>query len=563
MNNGAARRRCAIYTRKSSEEGLEQDFNSLDAQREACEAFVRSQKGEGWQLVRTLYDDGGFSGGSIQRPALSALLADIRSGHIDVIVVCKVDRLSRSLADFVRLVELFDQHDVSFVSVTQQFNTSTSMGRLTLNVLLSFAQFEREVTGERIRDKIAASKRKGLWMGGRVPLGYRVEDKRLIIDEAEATTVRDIFCRYLELASVRKLKAALEKSELYEAPIGAQSRSRGPQTRGALYHLLSNPIYIGQVRHKGQVFDGQHAPILDQALWDKVQAQLESNRQQRVRQSNARHPSLLAGLIFDDQGHAMSPSHANKGTRRYRYYTSQALLLYRDREAGNVVRVPAEDVETVVVNELKRRIGTPLRLLETLDTDGWPAQKVDQVIKRGQMLASEWDEQPASDRIGYLKDLIRRVMVSRTSIEIVFWASRWASVLLPNAPDANSALSDVTENLPAKLRRSGRETRLVIENDDPPPASAASQEALRSAVEKAMSWNDQLIKGEVASARAIAEREGVSERYIGRILHLAWLAPDIVRVIRAGEAPETLTLARLQKGYPLAWAQQRAVLLGC
>jgi site-specific DNA recombinase len=267
-------------------------------------------------------------------------------------------------------------------------------------------------------------------------------------------------------------------------------------------------------------------------------------------------------LIVDGQGHAMSPSHANKGTRRYRYYTSQALLLYRYREAGSVVRVPAEDVETVVVNELKRRLETPLRLLEMLDTDGWSAHKVDQVTKRGQGLAREWDELPVSDRIDYLKDLIRQVTVSRESIEIVFSTDRWASVLLPNAPDARIKLSDVTMRLPAKLRRSGRETRLVIENSDPLPASAASREALRSAVEKAMRWNDQLIKGDVTSARAIAEREDVSERYIWRILHLALLAPDIVRVVQSGEAPETLTLARLKKGYPLAWAQQRAVLLG-
>src|SRR5246500_2529615 len=271
-------RRCAIYTRKSSEEGLEQDFNSLHAQREACEAFVRSQTGEGWRLSKTHYDDGGLSGGTMERAALQRLLEDIKNGLVDVVVVYKVDRLTRSLADFAKMVEIFDASGVSFVAVTQQFNTTTSMGRLTLNVLLSFAQFEREVTGERIRDKIAASKRKGIWMGGTVPLGYDVDDKRLVINQAEATTVRRIFTRYCELGSVRLLKEELDRlgvrSKIRVSKDGVESGGQA-FSRGALYALLRNPIYVGETRHKGVCHPGQHAPIVNRAMWDKV-AQLLS-----------------------------------------------------------------------------------------------------------------------------------------------------------------------------------------------------------------------------------------------------------------------------------------------
>src|SRR5713226_4580860 len=268
-------RRCAIYTRKSSEEGLEQDFNSLHAQREACEAFIKSQAGEGWRLVKTAYDDGGLSGGTMERPALQRLLSDINQGLIDVVVVYKVDRLTRSLTDFAKMVEVFDARGVSFVAVTQQFNTTTSMGRLTLNVLLSFAQFEREVTGERIRDKIAASKRKGIWMGGLVPLGYEVRDRQLIINEAETTIVRHIFTRYCELGSVRLLKEELDRlgvrSKIRVSKDGVESGGQA-FSRGALYTLLRNPIYVGEIRHKGVCHPGQHAPIVDRAMWDKAKS---------------------------------------------------------------------------------------------------------------------------------------------------------------------------------------------------------------------------------------------------------------------------------------------------
>src|SRR5689334_15518560 len=299
----ASRKRCAIYTRKSSEEGLEQEFNSLAAQREACEAYIRSQQHEGWVLVRTRYDDGGFSGGNLERPAAQRLLTDIRAGRIDIVVVYKVDRLTRSLADFARLVELFDASGVSFVSVTQQFNTTSSMGRLTLNVLLSFAQFEREVTGERIRDKIAASKKKGMWMGGNPPLGYDARDRKLLVNEAEAETVRHIFRRYLELGSVRLLKEELEaQGILSKARLSALGRTWGGNrfARGALYLMLQNRIYLGEVVHKKQHYPGEHASIVDRDLWERVQARLAANSVEREGGGRATSPSLLAGLLFDD-----------------------------------------------------------------------------------------------------------------------------------------------------------------------------------------------------------------------------------------------------------------------
>src|SRR5246127_4658830 len=312
-------RRCAVYTRKSSEEGLEQEFNSLHAQREACEAFIKSQAGEGWRLVRTHYDDGGLSGATMERPALQRLMADIAKGLIDAVVVYKVDRLTRSLADFAKMVEVFDTGGVSFAAGTQQFNTTPSMGRLTLNVLLSFAQFEREVTGERIRDKIAASKRKGIWMGGQVPLGYEARERQLVINEAEATTVRHLFTRYCELGSVRLLKEELDRngvrSKIRVSKDGVESGGQA-FSRGALYNLLRNPIYVGEIRHKGVCHPGQHAPIVDRAIWDKVAKLLLERTTGSGARSSSTKSCVLIGKLFDESGAGLTPSHAVKGDRR-------------------------------------------------------------------------------------------------------------------------------------------------------------------------------------------------------------------------------------------------------
>ena len=348
-------RRCAIYTRVSTDHGLEQDFNSLDAQREACEAYIKSQASEGWTLVRALYDDGGFSGGTLERPALQRLLDAVRMNKLDIIVVYKVDRLTRSLADFAKLVELFDAQGVSFVSVTQSFNTTTSMGRLTLNVLLSFAQFEREVTGERIRDKIAASKKKGIWVGGVVPLGYRVEDRKLVVDEAEAATVRSIFERYLALGSMLALLA-----ELHERNIRTRRRTLSSGrviggvffTKGPLAHLLKNRMYLGELNHHGQSYPGDHAPIVDRETFDAVQTRLNENLAAR-RQTRTPSRALLLGRLFDDKGNLMTPSYAVKSGVRYRYYVSRAVTEGRKIEAGSIARVAAVEIERLVCEALK------------------------------------------------------------------------------------------------------------------------------------------------------------------------------------------------------------------
>src|ERR1700720_137085 len=354
--------RCAIYTRKSSEEGLEQEFNSLQAQREACEAFINSQRNEGWVCLRAAYDDGGFSGATMARPALQQLLADLAAGRVDIVVVYKIDRLTRSLADFAKIVEILDTRGASFVSVTQQFNTTTSMGRLTLNVLLSFAQFEREVIGERIRDKIAASKKKGMWMGGVPPLGYQAQDRKLVIVESEAEIVRLIFRRHAELGSVRWLRDELEalsiQSKLRTSASGRISGGK-PFARGALYLMLQNRIYRGEIVHNQQSYPGEHEPIIDQPLWDAVQAQLASNAAQRNEGGKTLQPSLLAGMLFDGDGNRMTPSHAVKKGTRYSYYVSRSLITKDRAETSAGLRIPAAEIEHLVSSRVHRWLLDP------------------------------------------------------------------------------------------------------------------------------------------------------------------------------------------------------------
>ena len=339
------KRRCAVYTRKSSEEGLEQEFNSLHAQREACEAYVASQKPEGWVLLRGRYDDGGFSGGTLERPGLKALIADIEDGLVDVVVVYKIDRLSRSLADFAKLVEVFDRNGVTFVSVTQSFNTTTSMGRLTLNILLSFAQFEREVTAERIRDKFAASRAKGMWMGGWAPLGYDVQDRKLVVNPAEAKTVRMIFERFVEIGSATVLAKALRAE-------GVTTKRGSPIDKKYLYRLLNKSAYIGEAVHKGVSFPGEHEPIVDQELWGKVRTILQESPRKRAARTRAETPALLKGLLFGPDGAAFSPTHTRKGDRLYRYYVSQTVLR---QGAGScpVGRLAAGEIEAAVIEQLR------------------------------------------------------------------------------------------------------------------------------------------------------------------------------------------------------------------
>src|ERR1044072_5700831 len=404
--------RCALYTRKSSEEGLEQEFNSLDAQREACEAYIASQKPEGWVLVPDRYDDGGISGATLERPALQRLIADIEGRRVDVVGVYKIGRLSRAVMDFAKLVEVFDRNSVTFVSVTQSFNTTTSMGRLTLNILLSFAQFEREVIGERIRDKFAASRKKGMWMGGFVPLGYDVKDRKLVVNEADAKTVRMIFERFTQVGSATTLVRALRAE-------GVTGRYGKLVDKGYIYKLLNNRTYIGLAVHKGTAYPGEHEPIISQALWDRVHGILADSPRQRAARTRAQTPALLKGLIFGPTGRAMTPTHTRKGGKLYRYYVSTDVLK-RDADACSVRRVPAAEIESAVIEQVRSVLRSPEIIVRTFraarDTiDGLTESDVRAALQR---LDPLWNELFPAEQARVIQLLVERVDVSPDGVDI-------------------------------------------------------------------------------------------------------------------------------------------------
>ena len=404
--------RCAVYTRKSSEEGLEQEFNSLDAQREACEAYIASQKAEGWMLVPDRYDDGGISGATLERPALKRLLADIEDQRVDVVVVYKIDRLSRALMDFSKLVDVFDRNNVTFVSITQSFNTTTSMGRLTLNILLSFAQFEREVIGERIRDKVAASRKKGMWMGGFVPLGYDVKDRKLVVNGTEAATVRTIFQRFIKIGSATELVRALRIE-------GIRGKRGKLIDKGYVYKLLNNRVYVGDAVHKGTAYPGEHQAIVDRALWDRVHAVLRESPRKRAANTRAQTPSLLKGLIFGPTGRAMTPAHTRKGGKLYRYYVSTDVLK-RDANLCTVRRVPAAEIESAVVDQLRGLLRTPEIIVRTWraarqSMDGINEADVREALER---LDPLWDELFPAEQTRIVQLLVERVDVSPDGADI-------------------------------------------------------------------------------------------------------------------------------------------------
>jgi len=404
--------RCAVYTRKSSEEGLEQEFNSLHAQREACEAYVASQRSEGWALIREPYDDGGFSGGTLERPALKQLMADIEEGLVDVIVVYKIDRLSRSLMDFSKLVEVFDRAGVTFVSVTQSFNTTTSMGRLTLNILLSFAQFEREVTAERIRDKIRASRQKGMFMGGNVPLGYVVKDRKLVVSEPEAALVRSIFERFVRIGSATVLARELRQE-------GVRTKRGKLVDKGYLYKLLNNRTYLGLAVHKGTVHPGEHARIIEQELWDKVHAILAENTRTRSTRTRAQTPALLRGLIFGPTGAAMSPTHTRKGNRLYRYYVSQDVMK-RGPEACPVGRVPAAEIENAVIDQLRGIFRQPEIIVGTWRSARAEKDDISEDETREALMELDpvWDELFPAEQARIVQLLVERIDVRMQGVEV-------------------------------------------------------------------------------------------------------------------------------------------------
>jgi site-specific DNA recombinase len=404
--------RCAVYTRKSTEEGLDMEFNSLDAQREACEAYVASQKAEGWLLVPDGYDDGGFSGGNLERPALQRLIGDIEANRVDVVVVYKIDRLSRSLMDFAKLVEVFDRNNVTFVSVTQSFNTTTSMGRLTLNILLSFAQFEREVIGERIRDKFAASRKKGMWMGGWAPLGYDIKDRKLVVNEAEAATVRMIFQRFLRVGSMTKLTVAF-RSE------GMRTKGGKPVDKGYLYRILNNRVYIGVAVHKGTAYPGEHAAIIDRPLWDRVHDIMEESPRKRAMRTRAQTPALLKGLIFGPTGAAMTPAHTRKGGRLYRYYVSTDVLK-RDADSCPIRRVPAGEIETAVIDQLRGLLRAPEIVVRTWRAARRSGEEISEVEVREALARLDplWGELFPAEQARIIQLLVERVDIALDSMNV-------------------------------------------------------------------------------------------------------------------------------------------------
>ena len=566
----SARKICAIYTRKSSEEGLEQAFNSLDAQREACAAFIASQTHEGWTVALTRYDDGGFSGGTTDRPALKRLLADIEAAQIDVVVVYKVDRLTRALSDFAKLVEVFDRRGVSFVSITQQFNTTSSMGRLTLNVLLSFAQFEREVTGERIRDKIAASKKKGMWMGGMPPLGYDVRDRKLAVNDEEARIVVDIYRRYLALKSVRALRDALAgEGVISKRRKRADGSDYGGQTfsRGALYLILQNRLYRGETPHKGHSFPGEHAAIVDESLWDEVQGLLAENRVERTTGARAKSPSLLTGMAFDDVGERLTPTHAVKQGVRYRYYVSASLAGGAAKTCSQGWRLPAGDLEGVVIARLRAFFVTPGQFLDAIDGGSRGGPAFSQVIDRGRQLAEDLRDNAPEKTKAILKALLCRVEIKSNGVDIKLSRSRLASLLageidltrlsqdLPCAPDESWTLTT-----PAVLRRVGRGMRLLLENGD---ARMEADPSLLRIIARGHAIQARLMQDPELTVPAIAREEKLSPAYVYALLRLPWLAPDITTAIISGRKPLQLTaktLMRLTPRLPPKWAEQRKLL---
>jgi DNA invertase Pin-like site-specific DNA recombinase len=521
--------RCAIYTRVSTDHGLDQEFNSLDAQYEAASAYIKSQAHASWTQLRSRYDDGGYSGGSTDRPDLQRLLEDIRARKIDVIVVYKVDRLTRSLADFAKLVELFDAHGVSFVSVTQQFNTTTSMGRLTLNILLSFAQFEREVTSERIRDKIAASKRKGIWVGGNLPIGYAMKDGKVAVVEEEAELVRSIYRRYLELSGVNELLRDLKESNIRtKSRLLSTGVTRGgiPFGRGALYYLLANHFYIGEVKYKNEILPGEQPPIMDRTLFEAVrQKSLAQWSHRTTVRSKADH--VLTGLLFDDAGHRMIPTHAKKAGVRYRYYASTPVLNGEARTAstGSVSRIPAADVEDTVVKSLKKYIA-----------------------------ASQGTATPNAEILG------DRETISELVTGIVVHSDRLIITLKSENSDEESDSSDTQSlTIPWQKPPSRRSRQILLPHSaargDVRPEQFVRRARLVSTIARGRQWLDDVVSGRVTTVAQLCVRENCSVRQVNMTISLAFLAPNLVKAAVEGRLPRGVGVERLRDP-PTEWSRQ-------
>jgi len=554
--------RCAIYTRKSTEEGLDQQFNSLDAQREACEAYIASQRHEGWKALPKHYDDGGYSGGNTQRPALQALMADIVSGKVDLVVVYKIDRLTRSLMDFAKMVEVFDKHQTSFVSVTQHFNTTSSMGRLTLNVLLSFAQFEREVTGERIRDKIAASKKKGLWMGGTVPLGYDVKDKALVVNPKEAAQVRHLFQRYLVLGSVSLLKDELDASGVKsKVRTGNHAKRSGGRlySRGALYWLLQNRYYLGEVTHAGQHYPGQHQAIVPRDLWEKVQQLLTENRRRAKHRENAVSPSLLASRIYLANGKRLTPVHTNKRGQRYRYYTTARPKIGEPKPTDKKISLPAHDLAILVEREWKAMLASdeiPQRLRKHSDTSAEAMKKIQQVAK-------QWADLPVVEKQKQLEaaqlevrigdaEMVVSAHPEQIGLQHLYPLDEHSRRKVDNAP--------LSRTVPIQVKVVNKEKHLIELADDAIDKTKELQRTqLLQRIALGRIWIEQLVQGEMQSMKALASREKKTDCYIYDILRAGCLSPTLVdRIIK--DESQCVPLEALMKPLPLSWNEQKSLL---
>lgn len=593
------RLRCAIYTRKSSEEGLEQEFNSLHAQREACEAYILRQKHDGWIALPAFYDDGGLSGGNMERPALKRLLEDVTSGRIDIIVVYKVDRLTCSLSDFARIVDTLDKHQVSFVSVTQAFNTTSSMGRLTLNVLLSFAQFEREIAGERIRDKIGASKRKGMWMGGTIPFGYQVKERKLEIVEIEAKTVRLIFEIYFELGTVealtdwliqngvtnvrqRAVEGQLEQVRRGGQAVDQSSGELNPAanstiaspthfSRAALHHMLKSPLYIGNVSHRGQIFQGLHQPIIDEALWARVQRQIAENANYRSGGRRSKHPSLLARKIETQDGQMLTPTHAVKRGVRYRYYVNLRAAS-KSKADGNsvqpIARIPAAAIERLVTDRLLLLLRSQTELAGLFQPLNLSASRLREVIQKAEEIADLWNSKSAADQRTVLQAVIIKVWLRNDHVELkLSRRSLLQEILAPTAPNASPTYNG-TEHTSADpeddvvsikttncLEPSGNGLRLLI-ND---PSQAVPNMQLAPLLGEAFALRETLLNGPHDSIEPMSKALQLGKGYINARIRLTFLSPNLSRKILNGEMPSKLSPTRLlesSKILPVKWAEK-------
>jgi DNA invertase Pin-like site-specific DNA recombinase len=550
--------RCAIYTRKSSEEGLEQDFNSLDAQYAACAAYIASQASEGWSLIDQRYDDGGISGGTLDRPGLQRMLGDIAARRIDIVVVYKVDRLTRSLLDFAKLAETFDKAGTSFVSVTQSFNTTTSMGRLTLNMLLSFAQFEREVTAERIRDKLAASKARGMWMGGTPPLGYKPDGRSLAIVDNDAAVIRTIFELYLERGNVRLLQDELDRRRIVKprrATKAGRSFGGTPFTRGELYSILANPIYIGRIRHRSITYDGLHPRIIDDETWEATQAKLAANRNGNHYIRTAANPSMLAGKLFDDAGRRMIPSHANKGSRRYRYYVSQDLHHGKDDDTRGM-RIPAQEIETLVREKLAELFDDPVALMERTWAGLISVYAMGALVIKARVIASTMRHGDTVAVAEFLGSIVQRIDVGPDQVDITFDQDAISGMLGLKLKARPKPLQIV---VPVCLKRSGPAMRLVLETGQ--GVASKIDDNLVEAIATAHKWWQQLIDDPTLRISDLAKTNGVNESWATRVLRLAFLDPTMVEQILAGQAPVHLTsrLLREKDSIPALWSDQRSL----